>query len=421
VAATCAVPGGTEWKSFWFCGGRIDVRNALSDFIPLDSSFKCAVIDRAYSVDSLTVGAVCDRPSPRSRNTNCTAIRMGKNEVVVITGASAGIGRATAREFAKRGALIGLIARGTAGLDAARQEVEGLGGRALAIPIDVANADDVEAAALDIEQHLGPIDVWVNNAMVSVFSPAQRMEPAEFLRVTEVTYLGAVYGTLAALRHMAPRNTGTIVQVGSALAYRSIPLQSAYCAAKHALSGFTDSLRSELIHDRSNVHLTMVNLPALNTPQFEWVKSRLPRRPQPVPPIFQPEVAARAIYWAAHHRRRELMVGLPTVKAIIGNKLFPGFLDRYLAKNGYDAQQTSEPVQWRRRDNLWHPFPEDLGAHGRFDEQSKSTSIQLWASTHRNWIMAAAALVVGFGLTPRVHGLGKQAARADQERLKPAV
>src|SRR5204862_75028 len=246
------------------------------------------------------------------------------SQVVAITGASAGVGRATVREFAKRGARIALLARDAAGLDGARAEVESLGGRALIIPTDVADHDQMESAADEIECKLGPIDLWINNAMVSVFSPFLELEADEFRRVTEVTYLGAVYGTMAALRHMVPRNRGTIVQVGSALAYRSIPLQSAYCGAKHAIVGFTDSLRSELLHDHINVHLTMVHLPALNTPQFEWVKSRLPRKPQPVPPIFQPEVAARGIYWAAHHRRRELDVGFPTVKAIIANKIIPG-------------------------------------------------------------------------------------------------
>ena len=322
-----------------------------------------------------------------------------KQEIVVITGASAGVGRATAREFAKRGASVALVARGEAGLDAARHEVESLGGRALVVPTDVSAPDQVEAAALAVEERLGPIDIWVNNAMASVFSPAAEMEPDEFQRVTAVTDLGAVYGTLAALRHMATRNRGVIVQVGSALAYRSIPLQSAYCGAKHGLLGFTDSLRCELLHDRSRVHLTMVHLPALNTPQFEWVKSRLPHRPQPVPPIFQPEVAARAIYWAAHHRRRELWVGFPVWKAIVAQKIIPGWLDRYLARMGYDAQQTDEPVPPNRPNNLWQPLPEDFGAHGRFDARSSGRSPYLWATTHRGLIAAlalagAAALVL---------------------------
>ncbi len=232
--------------------------------------------------------------------------------------------------------------------------------------------------------------------MVSVFSPFQQMEADEFRRVTEVTYLGAVYGPMAALQFMIPRNRGTIVQVGSALAYRSIPLQSAYCGAKHAIRGFTDSLRSELIHDEINIHLTMVHLPALNTPQFEWVKTRLPRKPQPVPPIFQPEIAARAIYWAAHHNRREVFVGWPTLKAVVANKVFPGYLDRYWGTFGYDAQQTDEIEDKRRPDNLWNALPGDYGAHGRFDRQARNRSLQLWATTHRRWLAAAIGITAGF-------------------------
>jgi short-subunit dehydrogenase len=321
-------------------------------------------------------------------------------EVVVVTGASAGVGRATVHEFARRGAWIGLMARNMVGLEAARKEVECLGGRGLILPVDVADPEEVEAAAIAVEQNLGPIDTWINNAMVSVLSPAQEMEPEEFRRVTEVTYLGVVYGTMAALRYMVPRNRGTIVQVGSALAYRSIPLQAAYCGAKHAIRGFTDSLRSELLHDQTNVHLTMVHLPALNTPQFEWVKNRLPHQPQPVPPIFQPEVAARAIYWAAHHRRRELNVGFPTVKAVIASRLVPGYLDRYLAKHGYDLQQTGAPADPNRPNNLWQPLSRDFGAHGRFDARASSHSLQLWATTHCKWLAAAAA-TVGLALLAR--------------------
>src|SRR3954452_13529736 len=296
-----------------------------------------------------------------------------KPEVVVVTGASAGVGRATARAFARRGAQVGLLARGRAGLEGARGDVESLGGRALALPTDVADADAVEEAATRVEEAFGPIDVWVNNAMVSVFSPVRRMEAREYRRVTEVTYLGTVHGTLAALRRMLPRDRGSIVQVGSALAYRGIPLQSAYCAAKHAIEGFCDSLHCELIHDRSRVRLTMVQMPAVNTPQFSWVKSRLPRKAQPVPPIFQPEVAARAIVWAAHHDRRSLMVGLPTVEAIVGNKVAPGWLDAYLARNCYDTQMTNEPEVPSRPDNLWEPADDghDHGAHGTFDGQSR--------------------------------------------------
>jgi NAD(P)-dependent dehydrogenase (short-subunit alcohol dehydrogenase family) len=324
-----------------------------------------------------------------------------ESKVVVITGASAGVGRATVREFARNGWRIGLLARGSAGLESAKAEVEALGGRALIIPADVADHAQVEAAAIAVESNLGPIDIWVNNAMVSVFSPVSEMSPEEFKRVTEVTYLGVVYGTMAALRFMRPRNRGTIVQVGSALAYRSIPLQSAYCGAKHGIRGFTDGLRSELLHDNIDIHLTMVQLPALNTPQFDWVKSRLPGKPQPVPPIFQPEVAARAIYWAAHHRRREVYVGLPTVKAIIANKIIPGYLDRYLAKNGYASQQTDERADPDAPDNLWHSLPGDYGAHGRFDKRARPGSLQLWFTTHRTWIavLAAAAGATGFAYT----------------------
>jgi len=317
-------------------------------------------------------------------------------ETVVITGASAGVGRAAAREFAKHGASIALLARGEAGLNAAREEVVSLGGQALIVPVDLADHKQVEAAAAEVERSLGTIDIWINNAMVSVFSPFREMTSEEFRRVTEVTYLGVVYGTMAALRYMVPRNRGTIVQVGSALAYRSIPLQSAYCGAKHAVRGFTDSLRSELLHDTLNVHLTMVQLPALNTPQFEWVKSRLTRKPQPVPPIFEPEVAARGIYWAAHHRRRELDIGFSSVKAIVGNKVFPGYLDRYLGRHGYDAQQTNEPADPNRPNNLWKPLPQDFGAHGRFDAQARSESVQLWTTTHRAWFAGAIGIALAW-------------------------
>src|SRR5215472_431427 len=256
--------------------------------------------------------------------------RSMKAEVVVITGASAGVGRATVRAFARRGAHIGLIARGRDGLEGARREVEATGGKALVLPADVADAERVEAAAAAVEDQLGPIDIWVNNAMASVFSPVKEMTAAEFRRVTEVTYLGFVYGTLAALRRMLPRNRGVIVQVGSALAYRGIPLQAAYCGAKHAVQGFCDALRCELIHDNSTVKVTMLQMPALNTPQFGWVKSRLPHKAQPVPPVFQPEVAAEAIYFAGHNPRREFSVGLPSVEAILANKMAPGLLDHYL-------------------------------------------------------------------------------------------
>lgn len=331
---------------------------------------------------------------------------MGQHrEVVVITGASAGVGRATVREFAKHGASIGLIARGREGLEAAQREVEAAGGRALVLPCDVADPRQVEAAAEEVEQKLGPIDIWVNNAMTSVFSPIKEMTAEEFKRVTEVTYLGYVYSSLSALKRMLPRDRGTIVHVGSALAYRSIPLQAAYCASKHAVLGFFASLRTELLHDHSNVQTTMVQMPALNTPQFGWVKSRLRRKAQPVPPIFQPEVAARAIYYAAHHpHKREYYAGWSTVKAIFGNKLVPSFADRYLASMGYESQQYDGAEDPNRPNNLYEPLPGDHGAHGNFDDRAHPHSLELWAETHVKWLaaaagigVAAAALIWSFG------------------------
>ena len=260
------------------------------------------------------------------------------------------------------------------------------------LPLDVADSNAVENAAASVEREFGPVDIWVNNAMTSVFSPVKEMKPEEYMRVTEVTYLGVVYGTLAALKRMLPRDRGTIVQVGSALVYRSIPLQSAYCAAKHAIAGFTDSLRCELIHDKSSVHITMVQMPALNTPQFGWVKSRLKNKAQPVPPIFQPEVGAEAIYWAAHHSRREIYAGWPTVEAIVANKIAPGRLDRYLGKTGFASQQTSEPEDPNRPDNLWKPIGGDHGAHGTFDARAHRHSWEVQASLERKWIGAALAV-----------------------------
>jgi NAD(P)-dependent dehydrogenase (short-subunit alcohol dehydrogenase family) len=312
---------------------------------------------------------------------------------VVITGASAGVGRAAAIRFAREGARIGLLARGRAGLEAAKRDVEQLGGSALIFAVDVADPDGVESAAGEIERHFGPIDVWVNNAMVSVYSPVKQMTVEEFRRVTEVTYLGCVYGTLAALKRMLPRNRGTIVQVGSALAYRSIPLQSAYCAAKHAIKGFTESLRCELLHDNSHVRVTMVQLPALNTPQFGWTKSRLPRKAQPIPPIFQPEVAAEAIYFAAHKPRREFYVGWPSVKAIVGNKIAPGLIDHYLGRTGYDSAQYDGSEESNRPDNLFEPVLGDHGAHGDFDARSKSWSVQWWMTKNRGVVALIGALL----------------------------
>jgi NAD(P)-dependent dehydrogenase (short-subunit alcohol dehydrogenase family) len=320
-------------------------------------------------------------------------------KVVVITGAAAGVGRAAVREFAARGADVGLLARDPDSLEAAAKEVESLGRRAVSVPTDVADPERVEAAAAQIEERLGPIDVWVNNAMTSVFAPFIEIEPEEFRRVTEVTYLGFVFGTRAALRRMLPRDHGTIVQVGSALAYRGIPLQSAYCGGKHAIEGFTESVRAELFHQKSKVRLTMVQMPALNTPQFQWVLSRLPGSPQPVPPIYQPEVAARAIVWAATHRRRQLQVGAPTVATVLANKVVPGLLDRYLGRTGYKSQQTSQPADPGRPNNLWAPVPGDHGARGPFDDRAHARSPQLWASAHRGLVAAAiAGVAAGAGL-----------------------
>ncbi|HJT17590.1 MAG TPA: SDR family oxidoreductase [Thermoanaerobaculia bacterium] len=321
---------------------------------------------------------------------------MEEREVVVVTGASAGVGRATAQAFGKRRARVALIARGRKGLEGAKREVEAAGGEAIVLPLDTSDHDAVENAASEVEKQLGPIDIWVNNAMLSVFSPIMEMQPDEYRRVTEVTYLGYVWGTLAALRRMKPRDRGAIVQVGSALAYRGIPLQSAYCAAKHAVQGFHDSLRAELIHDGSNVRVVMVQMPALNTPQFRWVKSRLPRKAQPVPPIFQPEVAAEAIVWAAHSNRRELNVGWPTTKAVVGNNIAPGYADHYLAKHGYDAQMIDEPEDPNRPNNLWEPVDanRDCGMHGVFDDRSIPKSVELELNKNRNWILAGAAAVL---------------------------
>ncbi|MFC7518652.1 SDR family oxidoreductase [Herbaspirillum sp. GCM10030257] len=317
-------------------------------------------------------------------------MRDTNNGCIVITGASAGIGRAVAVAFGRRGWRVGLLARGREGLEGACREVIEAGGQALAISVDVSDHNQVEAAAERFEHELGPIRVWVNNAMATVFSPIDRISPEDFERVTSVTYLGAVWGTMAALRHMKKRNAGIIIQVGSALAYRSIPLQSAYCGAKSALRGFTDSLRSELIHDGSAIHVTMVQLSAFNTPQFDWGKTAFTKQPQPVPPIFQPEVAAEAIVWAAEQKRRETWVGFPAVKAIIGTRLLPGLLDRIVARRAYSGQFTEVDLPVGRADNLYHPVRKDVGVHGRFDATAKSSSTQFWLSTHHG----AALLVV---------------------------
>ncbi len=320
--------------------------------------------------------------------------RTQARHVVVITGASAGIGRATARRFAGRGADIALLARGVDGLAAAEREIQEMGGRAKAIAVDVSDAQAVDDAAGRIEETLGPIDVWVNNAMTSVFAPVREMEADEYRRVTEVTYLGYVHGTLSALRRMLPRDHGVIVQVSSALAFRSIPLQSAYCGAKHAIVGFTDSLRAELVHEGSGVHVTAVHLPGVNTPQFRWVRNKLPREAKPVGAIYQPEVAADAIVWAAEHHPRELEVGAPAAVAILGQKLAPGLMDRYLARSAWEGQMTDEPRDTTRPDDLYAPVPGDHGAHGVFEDRSRDWSAYLWVQTHR-WTIPAAAVAAG--------------------------
>jgi NAD(P)-dependent dehydrogenase (short-subunit alcohol dehydrogenase family) len=325
-------------------------------------------------------------------------VSSGRIEVAVVTGGSAGVGRAVATAFAREGAGVAVLARGEERLQSARRELESLGVAAVVIPTDVADAEQVEDAASRVERQLGPIDVWVNNAMATVFAPLAEITPDEFRRATEVTYLGSVWGTMSALRRMRERDRGVIVQVGSALAYRGIPLQAPYCGAKHALQGFLESVRTELMHEGSNVRLTMVQLPAVNTPQFTWSRAKLPRTPQPVPPIFQPEVAADAIVWAAQHPRRQLMVGWPTVKAIVGNAVAPGLADRYLARNGYDAQQTDDPAE-PRPDNLFEPVPGAQGAHGPFDDRARDWSPQLAARTHAKPLagLAASALALVAG------------------------
>lgn len=320
-----------------------------------------------------------------------------QGQVTVITGASAGLGRALVREFAAHGAKLALLARGRDGLDAAVSEVETAGGIAKAYPVDVADPAQVEAAATAIEQELGPIDIWVNNAMVSVFGPFEQMEDRDFKRVTEVTYLGQVYGTHAALSRMRPRDKGTIILVGSALAYRGIPLQSAYCGAKHGILGFFQSLRAELIHEKSGINLSMVQLPAMNTTQFGFVKSYLSKKPRPMGRIYQPEVSARAIVEVAKDHRREAFVGYPTVQTILGNKFIPGLLDRYLAATGYEGQQTNKPADPRRKNNLYAPLPGDHGAHGEFDAAAWDFSPQFWAASHQALSWGAIALA-GFGL-----------------------
>lgn len=314
--------------------------------------------------------------------------------VVVITGASAGLGRACARKFAEAGYDVGLLARGLDGLEGAKKEVLQMGRKALYVQVDVADAQAVDDAATKIEEELGEIDVWVNNAMNSVFSPVKEMLPEEYKRVTEVTYLGQVYGTLSALKRMLPRDRGSIVLVGSALAYRGIPLQSAYCGSKHAIQGFFDSLRSELMHDESKVKVCMVQLPAMNTTQFGFVKTRLPNKPRPMGKIYQPEVAADAILFAAEHDRREIYVGYPTVQAIVGDKIAPELGDYVLAKTGFKGQQTDEPEEPNRKHNLWEPIPGDHGAHGNFDAEATDFSPELWLSKNKYKVLSG---ILGLG------------------------
>ncbi len=323
------------------------------------------------------------------------------SDVVVITGATAGVGRATALEFAARGCAVGLLARGEDGLDATRKEVEAHGGTPLAVPLDVADADAVERAADRIEADLGPIDIWVNDAMTTVFSPLLSMTADEFRRVTEVTYLGFVYGTMAALRRMVPRNHGTIVQVGSALAFQGIPLQSAYCGAKHAMHGFTQSVRAELFHQRKDVHVTEVHLPAVNTPQFAWCRTHLNRQPQPVPPIYEPEAPARAIVAAAYDRRQQHLLGLPTVRTVIGNRLAPWLMTKLTAERAWDQQMTAQRIDTQRPDNLFTPLPGDAGAHGLFDDRTIVGPVRTWDQAPRrvrSMAWSALASTLGFGV-----------------------
>jgi NAD(P)-dependent dehydrogenase (short-subunit alcohol dehydrogenase family) len=325
-------------------------------------------------------------------------------ETVVITGGTAGIGRATAREFARHGCNVAILARGKEGLEATKRDIEDLGGRALAISTDVADWQAVEAAADRIESELGPIDIWVNNAFAGIFSRFMDVTPEEYERVTRVTYLGQVNGTRAALKRMLPRNRGKIVLVGSALAYRGIPLQSAYCGAKHALQGFIDSLRCELLHDKTNVTITMVQMPGVNTPQFDWIRAKLPGQPRPVGKVYQPEVAARAIYAAAHDTRKEMLVGLPTVEAVWGNKVASSLLDEYLARTGFDSQQRPERVSPSRKDNLFEPVAGDHGAHGSFDSEAVDSSTELWITEHKKQLGIAAlgaAAIAGAGFMLR--------------------
>lgn len=315
-----------------------------------------------------------------------------QRRIVVITGAGAGVGRAVATEFATHGWDLALLSRDPDRLDRAACELRRFGGRVLVLPTDVADADAVDDAARRVEEELGPMDAWINVAMATVFAPVHLLTAEEFQRGTSVTYLGQVHGTMAALRHMRPRNRGAIVCVGSALAYRSVPLQSIYCGAKFAIRGFLGSLRSELLHDRIEVRITEVDLPAVNTPQFDWARNKTGRKARPVPPIFQPEVPARAIRFAAEHPRRQIWVGFPTVKAILANRIAPGLLDRYLAKAGYSGQLTDQASDPDAPGNLFEPVAGPFGAHGRFDDQARTGSWEIFTSRHRNVAWGVAIL-----------------------------
>ncbi len=317
---------------------------------------------------------------------------VGPDTVVVITGASGGVGRATARLLATRGAKMALLGRGKDGLEAAKREVESRGGQVIAVPTDVSQFDQVLAASDAAHSAFGPIDLWINNAMVSMYSPFMKMKPEEFRHIVEVTFLGNVYGTHCALQRMLPRDRGVIIQVGSALAFRSIPLQSAYCASKHAIQGFTESVRSELIHQHSNVRVSVVNMPALNTTQFTWTKNKMPHKARPTGTIFQPEVAAEAILFAAEHDRREIMVGYTTVEATLGEKVIPGMLDHYLSKAAWEGSMLPEPADPNQPDNFWEPLPGDHGSHGQFDALAKDFSIELWATEHRGALLGGLVL-----------------------------
>jgi NAD(P)-dependent dehydrogenase (short-subunit alcohol dehydrogenase family) len=327
-----------------------------------------------------------------------------RRDVVVITGASGGVGRAVARRFADDGARIGLIARGRAGLEAAAREVRERGGEALVLPLDISDADAVEAAASTVEETFGPIDIWVNDAMVTIYAEFLDIEPDEYRRATEVTYHGMVWGTRAALKRMVPRDRGKVVQVCSALGYRGIPLQSPYCGAKHACKGFTESVITELLHNKSKVKLSMIQLPGVNTTQFTWGRTKLPKQTTPVPPIYQPEIAADAVHHAAYQRRRQIYVGIPTVKTILGERTAPWLLDHILAKQGFTSQMTDQPLNPEGHDNLFEPIETDRGSHGPFDDQAKSSSLQYEFVKHRAVVAsatAAAAITAGVLATRR--------------------